>query len=332
MFFEKIDYEKNKDVEYLSTIIQEKLKKHDINSFMLGIKTLEEDSFLKKELHPALIETIKQKIKADYKTIEYDVQIIIDITRDVVSFEIMPAFVYGKYCKLSRNIAQTTHYCYECRGKGCKTCEYTGKKTKESVQEIIAKDIEPLFEAQENKFHGAGREDVDVLMLGNGREFIIELLEPKKRNISKEDLKKLEEKINKENQEKISVKDLEITTKNNIAKIKQESKQKIYGAVVVCEKDYELSLLDNYKETFVIKQKTPTRVKKRRVDKIRERKCMIKDYKKIDDKRFFVKILADAGLYIKEFISGDEERSTPNLSEIVKKPCSCESLDVLEII
>jgi len=275
---------------------------------------------------------LKQKMNVEYMTNNYDVEIIIDFTRDVISFEVRPTYVYGRYCKYSREIAQTIHYCNECYGKGCSVCKYTGKKTQESVQEIIAKYIEPVFESKENKFHGAGREDVDVRMLGNGREFVIELLEPKKRNMPTEKLKELQEKINTENKEKISVFDLEITTKEKVIEIKEETKQKIYEAVVACEKVNDLEILEKYKIDFLVKQKTPNRVKKRRVDKIRERKCKIIDYKKISEKTFSIKILTDAGLYIKEFISGDGNRSSPSLSGILNYSCVCESLDVLEIV
>ncbi len=330
MFFETIDYTKNKDVDYLSSVVTKSLKGYEINSFMLGIK-IEEEGLLKKELHLLLIEAIKEKTSAEYKTVDYDVEIIVDLTRDVISFEIRPAYVYGRYCKYSREIAQTYHYCYECRGKGCSVCNYTGKKTKTSVQEILFEYLKDVFVTKDNKFHGAGREDVDVLMLGKGREFVIELLEPKKRNFTKEDLKKLEEKINKENSEKISVSCLEITNKEKVVKIKQEPKQKTYEAVVSCDKEVDLSSLKKYFERFVVKQKTPTRVKKRRADKVRERECVVLDCEKIKDNMFSIKLLTDAGLYIKEFISGDEDRSDPSLSQILECSCVCESLNVVDI-
>lgn len=331
MFYETIDYTKNKDADYLSEIIKEKLKEYDINSFMLGIKSLEEDMFLKKELHSFLVQKIEEKLKSTYKTTDYDVEILVDLTRDAISFEIRPIYVYGKYCKYARTIAQTYHYCPACKGKGCAECNFSGKKTEESVQEIVYSYLKEVFCSQDNKFHGAGREDVDVLMLGDGREFVIELLEPKKRNLSKEELLKIQEKINKEQEKKISVNNLEITNKEKVVNIKQEPNQKMYEATVSCEDKYDISLLEKYKEKFTIKQKTPTRVKKRRVDKIRERNCKIVDYKKIDDIHFSLTLLSDAGLYIKEFISGDNDRSEPNLSSILKVNCFCEELNVLKI-
>ena len=43
------------------------------------------------------------------------------------------------------------------------------------------------------KFHGAGREDIDVRMLGSGRTFVLEILEPKIRDL---DLETLQEEVN----------------------------------------------------------------------------------------------------------------------------------------
>lgn len=45
-----------------------------------------------------------------------------------------------------------------------------------SVEECIGTLVLPLFRGSGYKFHSAGREDVDVRMLGNGRPFIIEIL------------------------------------------------------------------------------------------------------------------------------------------------------------
>ena len=38
------------------------------------------------------------------------------------------------------------------------------------------------------------------------------------------------------------------------------------------------------------------------------------------------------GTYVKEFISGDDNRTKPSVSEILGVPCYCEKLDVLEIM
>ena len=47
------------------------------------------------------------------------------------------------------------------------------------AQECITEHVVPLYGASDARFHSAGREDVDVRMLGEGRPFVLELLQPK---------------------------------------------------------------------------------------------------------------------------------------------------------
>lgn len=44
-----------------------------------------------------------------------------------------------------------------------------------SLQEVLAAKVVPLFDADGYNFLSAGREDVDVRMLGDGRPFILEV-------------------------------------------------------------------------------------------------------------------------------------------------------------
>lgn len=48
-----------------------------------------------------------------------------------------------------------------------------------SVEELICIPAKEMFKADQYRFSSAGREDIDVRMLGNGRPFSIELLNPK---------------------------------------------------------------------------------------------------------------------------------------------------------
>jgi tRNA pseudouridine synthase 10 len=44
-----------------------------------------------------------------------------------------------------------------------------------SVQEVIGDVVFPPYKGDSYKFHAAGREDIDVRMLGPGRPFIVEI-------------------------------------------------------------------------------------------------------------------------------------------------------------
>ncbi|MHA1460618.1 MAG: tRNA pseudouridine(54/55) synthase Pus10 [Promethearchaeota archaeon] len=81
-------------------------------------------------------------------------------------------FIKGRYNKFVRGIPQTHWDCRSCRGKGCELCKFTGKQYKTSVEELTNPEFIKEAKAEGSKFHGAGREDIDVRMLGKGRPFV----------------------------------------------------------------------------------------------------------------------------------------------------------------
>ena len=50
-----------------------------------------------------------------------------------------------------------------------------------------------------------------------------------------------------------------------------------------------------------------------------------------DDQHIMLEIMASGGAYIKEFISGDEGRTTPSVSSILERQALCIDLDVLYV-
>jgi tRNA pseudouridine(54/55) synthase len=103
-------------------------------------------------------------------------------------------FLESRYRKLVRGLPQTIFWCPECKGDrrrrtGCTTCQGFGKLTRESVQELIGRRVLPAFGARTGAFHGAGREDVDVLMLGRGRPFVYEVIGARRTDVDLEALR-----------------------------------------------------------------------------------------------------------------------------------------------
>ena len=122
-----------------------------------------------------------------------------------VRLQINPIFIEGRYRKLIRGIPQTKWPCTKCKGKGCEECNFTGKQYPESVEELLSETVLKHTNGYEAKFHGAGREDIDVRMLGTGRPFVLEIKEPKIRKI---DLKKIEEEVGEVAKGKTSIEPL----------------------------------------------------------------------------------------------------------------------------
>ncbi len=310
------------------------LKGYTFSTFLAGCsfqRYLSEEgkALLKKEFQPLLVKGLEKSLKAKADFENPEMEILVNFNQDLVFFFPKPVYLKGRYNKLSRKITQTRHYCYECKGRGCPHCGNKGILTRHSVQSLVEKHALKRFKCKEAKFHGAGREDKDVRMLGPGRKFVLELVEPKKRKAS---LKKLQAEINKAEKGKIRVKGLEYAEKSEIAEIKGEKSEKIYEAMVQCEKKPEAKGLKALKgKKLKVKQRTPSRVEKRRADKVRERNAEILKAAS-RGKSIKLKIKAMSGLYIKEFVSGDSGRTKPSLSELLGQKCECKGLDVLKIL
>jgi hypothetical protein len=76
-----------------------------------------------------------------------------------------PVFLRGRYVKNQRGLSQSPWFVDNKR---------IGSS---SVQEMLCDHIAKTFGARAYKFHSAGREDMDVRMLGNGRPCVIQLLD-----------------------------------------------------------------------------------------------------------------------------------------------------------
>ena len=246
-------------------------------------------------------------------------------------------FVYGRYNKFVRGIPQTHWNCRLCRGKGCESCKFTGKQYQISVEELISPKFVNEAKADGSKFHGAGREDIDVRMLGTGRPFILELINPKIRTF---DLKKIQNKVNKTNKKKIKVSDLKYSSKERVKnmKLNAENTKKVYSALVISKEkiskgnfDVLLKKLKIVYEKQKLQQRTPIRVSHRRADKIREKKIFRVEGKFIKPNVSEFIVEAQGGTYIKELISGDNGRTTPSFSDIYGFSLECKKLDVISV-
>lgn len=245
-------------------------------------------------------------------------------------------FVEGRYRKLVRDLPQTVFFCPECKGhprrrSKCARCEGFGKLTRESVQELIGWVVGAAFKTRKNKFHGAGREDVDVRMLGGGRPFVMELVNPKVHDV---DLAAVEAEINRRNPGKLEVVGLHWTEKDRVRVIKETPHAKEYEALVATEAlvpAEKLRALEG--QRFDVIQQTPTRVAHRRADKARERWIEFRSLTPVDGTHELRVVLrTEHGTYVKEAIHGEGGATTPSLSQLLGVQCHCKELDVLEIL
>lgn len=262
-----------------------------------------------------------------------EVTILVNPFTEEFEIQANPLYIMGRYRKLVRGIPQSKWICMRCRGWGCPRCNWTGKMYPDSVEELIAAPVLRVTLGEDTAFHSAGREDIDALMLGSGRPFIIEVKKPKKRFI---DLQELERTINEEADGKIEVSNLRFVNKGMVRRLKQlEGAEKIYRVLVEFDREVSDEELKTIEKTFtntVIRQRTPLRVLHRRADRIREKYIYETKVKRLARNRAEIKIRCQGGLYIKELVTGDNGRTNPNISSLIKVKAVPKELDVLNVV
>jgi len=186
-------------------------------------------------------------------------------------------------------------------------------------------------QASSERFHGAGREDINVRCLGTGRPFIIELRLPRLRDI---DLEEMARNINDEAVGRVEVSDLEWCCRKDIPPLKQTRYDKTYQAQVAFETpvtEESLKKALNLMASRVIQQQTPSRVAHRRAAKVRERRLRSFKVMAFEPRVCELELTCEHGTYVKELLHGDDGRTLPNLAATLDTPCQVTALDVLAV-
>ncbi|MBD3213723.1 MAG: tRNA pseudouridine(54/55) synthase Pus10 [Candidatus Lokiarchaeota archaeon] len=308
------------------------------DKFKSKLQLIEAESFkshFNREVGKILSEKLKKEPEFQYP----DITIIYTVGYDSCSIRLLirSLFIYGRYKKLIRGIPQTKWPCGKCNGKGCEECDFTGKQYQTSVEELISPAFIRSAQAEGSKFHGAGREDIDVRMLGSGRPFVLELINPKVRSL---DLEAIRRKVNSLNEGKVEINELRYSDKKEVVQLKEEAEntQKTYKALVRGERNVDestfqekMKLVKDLFEEEILDQRTPNRVSHRRADKIRKKRIYKIEGVFLEPDLYEFIIKTQGGTYIKELINGDEGRTSPSLTEIFDMQLVCEELEVINI-
>jgi tRNA pseudouridine synthase 10 len=248
-------------------------------------------------------------------------------------------YLESRYRKFLRGLPQTIYHCPTCRGgrwrrRRCDTCHGRGKLSEESVQELLGRRLLPAFRAQTGKFHGAGREDIDVCMLGRGRPFVYEVVGARRDDV---DLAELVVRLNREEDGRISIDPFQVVDRARVAALKESNHDKRYRLGVKVDGAFDADRLASLIGVDMsIAQRTPLRVAHRRGDLVRPRRVLVLASRpgadgdaEID---FELDVETAGGTYVKEWVSGDQERTVPSLASWLGVTAACARLDVLEIL
>uniref|UniRef100_A0A0E0PCL6 tRNA pseudouridine(55) synthase n=1 Tax=Oryza rufipogon TaxID=4529 RepID=A0A0E0PCL6_ORYRU len=197
----------------------------------------------------------------------------------VISCQRSPIYIGGRYLKLSRNVSQSCWIIDD---------ERMGEA---SVEEIIGENVRAICKGDGYKFHAAGREDIDVRMLGSGRPFLVEVLNV--RSIpSATEVQQIADKINDSEKKHVRVRNLKLVGSEiwTMMREGEAEKQKQYAALIWTSRPLTDDDLHNI--------------------------SLIKDM---------------AGTYIKEFVHGDLGRTHPSVGVMLSCRAEILQLDVTDV-
>jgi len=238
-----------------------------------------------------------------------DILLLADLATGRVDLCVEPLFVRGRYRKLARGLPQ-------CRWRPWPT----------SIQQIVGDPVLRAAGGEDHFFHGCGREDVDVRCLGE-RPFVLEVVRPRRRRL---DWAALAQEINRPGQ--VEVLDLAPCRRGEVARLKGLRPEKTYRARVQLAAEVEDGRLARLAGLVgPIRQQTPTRVLKRRPDLVRDRCVRSLEWRRVGGRTLEVTVRTEAGLYVKELVSGDGGRTRPSAALVLGVAAECAELDVMAI-
>ena len=233
-----------------------------------------------------------------------------------------PLYVAGRYIKRNRGLSQTSWYVGS---------ERVGES---SVEELIVKVLRSRITGEEFKFMSAGREDMDVRMLGDGRPFIVEIKNSVTKALPLDELND-PEFTRPFLKDDVEIRDVSAASKKAVSLLCEgaEEKRKHYKAVIWLSKelsDDDIALINATRE-LTINQKTPVRVLHRRAPIVRQRKIHHMDIQRIDRQFSTIELCTEAGTYIKEFVHGDFGRTYPCIASLLGCDADILQLDVTKV-
>jgi tRNA pseudouridine synthase 10 len=168
-------------------------------------------------------------------------------------------------------------------------------------------------------------------MLGRGRPFLLAVEEPRRRTV---DLDWIAEEVRRRTAGAVELLELQPATPELEMKVKKGRFTKLYRAKVLFSAPVSQEAFQKAVSSLVgeIRQRTPTRVRHRRADLVRLRRVLSAKGELLSPNEAELELLCEAGLYVKELVSGDQGGTEPSLSGLLGVGAQVVELDVLDIL
>jgi len=309
-------------------LLLHKSSNYQFNTFVLGtiIKPSfsERDDLIKSKFKIRAVDSLKtsitkelsrkfsRKTKSDIVNLNPDLTLTVNFKTQDCDLRTKPIYVYCRYTKHKRGLAQKQKTCENCSGKGCLTCMNHGITEFNSVEGKISKFLYEKFHADKVKINWIGGEDRLSLVLGKGRPIFIKIINPSKRKI----------------RFPMKIKLGEIILSNlKIIKEQPNGSKPFKSSILLNIETKDQINSDHLKKIKNIKNKPITIFEKN--GKTNQKSIYSVNYKKNGLNSFVTTILVDGGFPIKRFVEGKDV--SPNISGIIKNKSKCRQFDFKQI-
>lgn len=266
-----------------------------------------------------------------------DVVTILDIDSEEVDLQINPAYLYGRYRKLEPGLAQQVRICRVCNGSGtqwrdgssrpCESCDGSGYDTEESVELFVTETIRQAMDGSDTVFNAAGRENDDVLVLGEGRPFVVEVKEP---SIRPPDLDEIQEKIAEVSDGIVEIQRLTTAKRDVVARLTQLSIRQLYRLeLTFLEPVARSTFEDAISELDSASVRQRIEHDERVTEQVRVTGGVTGEF--VSDTEATVDIESKDGLNLEALMRGGTDRSDPNLADLLDTEVSIDSIAVITV-
>lgn len=324
-----------KEINTIAKNVIDALREYEFKTFLVGASIpnsilenedslraefkLRGGSSVKAEITSAIAKRIENTLKKKFAVRNPDLVVVVNPIEKFHTVTPRSLFIAARYMKAKRGIPQKRQRCDDCNGKGCPACSWSGFADTPSVESTVADYLVSMFGSKKAKFSWVGSEDDESLVLGNGRPFYAEIIEPKKRKIAAAKFsaklgygievrggKVLEEKP----QPDVS---FELVTEANIRLSKRVKKSDL------------LKIAKGFRNVYA-SQYSPNKMK------FLTKRVMSLKPEHVSPKKFKAVIRCEGGINIKKFVKGNHLEFSPSISEVLGYECDVDPKKPFDIL